>query len=232
MSLRVEGLCAGYGELMVIRDVDIVVPALSVVAVLGSNGAGKTTLLRTIAGQLEARTGSITLDGNDITRLAPTRRATAGLCLIPEGRGIFPSLTVAENIAMFVNGSHIAEATDAVAQVLPALADRLGQRAGTLSGGEQQMLALSRALITDPTTVLADELSVGLAPVIIDKIFDLVSELRARGHSLLIVEQYVDRVLDIADWVYVLHRGQVVYVGEPAAAQASGVFDRYLRGAA
>lgn len=231
--LRLEGIHAGYGRVEVLRDVDLVVPDGSVVALLGANGAGKTTLLKVAAGFLRPGRGTVTFAGRRVTQRRPYERARAGLCLLPEGRGIFPRLTVQENMAMQVGGRKVDAAIERATSSFPVLGSRLTQLAGTLSGGEQQMLSVARALVTDPKIVLADELSVGLAPVVVDEIFDVaIASLRSRGCSLLIVEQYVERVLDIADYVYLLHKGSVVFVGEPDQCVGDGLFERYLGGAA
>ena len=230
--LRVEGLRAGYEGTEVLHGIDLVVPTGSVVALLGANGAGKTTLLRTIAGLVRADSGSVTFDGASVDRLPAYARSRAGLCLIPEGRAIFRQLTVAENLAAQLRRRDAQEALATVVEAFPVLGDRLDQVAGTLSGGEQQMLALARVLCADPLIVLADELSLGLAPVVIDEIFAALRRLRADGQSMLIVEQYIDRVLELADYVYILQKGHVVFVGEPSQCEGTAVFEQYLGGAA
>jgi branched-chain amino acid transport system ATP-binding protein len=184
-------------------------------------------LLKTLAGLVRPSAGTVSFRGEDVTGWPPHRRSAAGLCLIPEGRAIFRRLTVKENLAMQVGGSGVRAAVERVTAVFPRLGERLGQVAGTLSGGEQQMLALGRALVTEPALVLADELSVGLAPVLVDEIFEAVAALRAQGRSLLIVEQYVQRALGLADYVYLLHKGRVVFVGEPSQCQESDLFAQY-----
>ncbi len=155
-------------------------------------------------------------------------RARAGLCLIPEGRGIFRRLTVRENLTMQVGRRHLNGSLEKATARFPKLGQRMDQVAGTLSGGEQQMLALARALVTDPVVVLADELSVGLAPVVVDEIFEALAVLRAEGRSLLLVEQYVERAVGIADYVYILQKGEIVFVGEPSQCASGVVFARYL----
>jgi branched-chain amino acid transport system ATP-binding protein len=230
--LRFEGIQARYGSLEVLRGIDLVVPEGKTVAMIGANGAGKTTLLRVAAGLLKPAGGRVFLNGRDITGDRAHARAGAGLCLVPDDRGIFPGLTVRENIAMFLGGRDTDRASDLAASRFPVLGDRLDQAAGTMSGGEQQILALTRAFVTRPSIVLADELSMGLAPVVVDRIFDALAELHHNGVSLLIVEQYVDRVLDIADWVYLLHKGEVVFVGRPVECRDAGLLDRYFGGAA
>jgi len=226
--LQLDGIRAGYGRTQVLHGVDLVVPEGSAVGLLGANGAGKTTLLRVAAGLMPPTAGSVRFDDEPVERLSAHDRARRGLCLIPEGRAIFRQLSVRENLAMQVGGRGVGEAIDKAATAFPVLRDRLEQQAGTLSGGQQQMLAVARALVTNPRLVLADELSVGLAPVVIDEIFEAVQALRDAGVSLLIVEQYVDRVLAVADYVYVLHKGRVVFVGEPAQCRAVDIFSRYL----
>ncbi|HVW35634.1 MAG TPA: ABC transporter ATP-binding protein [Acidimicrobiia bacterium] len=226
--LRLSGLRAGYHRTEVLHGIDLVVPPGSAVALLGANGAGKSTLLRVAAGLLPAAGGSVWFGGERIDRLPAHERSRRGLCLIPEGRAIFRALTVRQNLAMQVGGRDVGRAVEQAVAAFPILADRLSQVAGTLSGGQQQMLAVARALVTDPAVVLADELSVGLAPVVVDEIFEAVRALRAAGRSLLIVEQYVDRALAVADYVYILHKGRIAFVGEPAQCRAEDVYRRYL----
>jgi branched-chain amino acid transport system ATP-binding protein len=238
--LTLCGVAAGYHGVDVLRDVDLVVPDGASVAVLGANGAGKTSLLKVAAGVGPTlRAGAIHLDGCRIDGTPAHTRARLGLCLVPEGRGIFRKLSVRENLELFVTGGgrrRIAAAppgdVDAAlarfVDAFPTLAGFLDRRAGTLSGGQQQMLALGRALVTNAAVVLADELSVGVAPVVVDEIFAAMRRMRAEGRSLLIVEQYVDRVLAVVDYVYILHKGRVVFVGEPEQCRGSAVFDRYL----
>ena len=226
--LRLERVHAGYGRVEVLRGVDLVVPSGSTVALLGANGAGKTTLLKVAAGLVRPTAGRVVMDEQVVNEHATWRRSRQGLCLVPEGRGIFRQLSVRENLAMYVAGRDVAEAIDQAAQAFPILRDRLSQQAGTLSGGQQQMLAVARALVTGSNVILADELSVGLAPVIVDEIFQAVKTLRDQGRSLLIVEQYVDRALAVADYVYILHKGKIVFVGDPAECHNHRVFDQYM----
>jgi len=231
VELRLEQVSAGYGRVEVLRGVDLVVPQGSVVALLGANGAGKSTALKVAAGLLPARGGRVVLDGADVTKVPVHARASRGLCLIPEGRAIFRHLTVRENLEMQVGRRALNGTVERAVGTFPRLGQRMGQVSGTLSGGEQQMLAVARALVTDPALVMADELSVGLAPVVVDEILSAVESLRSHGVSLLIVEQYVERVLDIADYVYILHKGSVAFVGEPSQCRGS-VFERYVGGVA
>jgi branched-chain amino acid transport system ATP-binding protein len=226
--LRLDDLRAGYGRTEVLHGVDMVVPPGSAVALLGANGAGKSTLLRVTGGLLPARSGTISFGGDRIDETPAHERSRRGICLIPEGRAIFRQLTVRENLAMHVGGKAVERAIDRAVAAFPMLGGRLDQIAGTLSGGQQQMLAVARALVTEPQVVLADELSVGLAPVVVDEIFAAVDVLRREGRSLLLVEQYVDRALAVADYVYILHKGSVVFVGEPAQARNEDIFSQYL----
>jgi branched-chain amino acid transport system ATP-binding protein len=230
--LEITGLRAGYGRTEVLHGVDLKVPPGKAVALLGPNGAGKSTLLRCIAGLVPTRTGTIQLNGEPIERMRAFRRAKSGVCLIPEGRGIFRQLTVRENLALHAGKGDINHAIEVSTARFPVLGRRLSQAAGTLSGGEQQMLALARALVTDPAIVLADELSVGLAPVVVDEILEVLSVLEAEGRSMLIVEQYVERAIELADYVYILNKGRIVFVGEPDQCATGAVFEQYLGGAA
>jgi len=227
-ALKLDGITAGYGRTTVLRHVNLTVPTGTVVALLGANGAGKTTLLKCAAGEIQPSAGRIHLNGERVDRQTMHERARRGLCLIPEGHAIFRQLTVRENLAMFAGGKRVDDAVDHARSIFPILGERLGQEAGTLSGGQQQMLALSRALVTDASLILADELSLGLAPVVVDEIFAAVDILRAQKRSLLIVEQYVSRVLGIADYVYILHKGSVAFVGEPDQCQDQHLFEQYL----
>jgi branched-chain amino acid transport system ATP-binding protein len=228
MTLELRHVRAGYGRTEVLHDVSLVVPEGATVALLGSNGAGKTTTLKTIAGLVHPSAGDLRWNGRTLGHSAPHSRVDQGICLIPEGRGIFRNLTVAENLAMHVRGRRKADAVKTATRYFPVLGERLSQTAGTMSGGQQQMLAVARALVTQPQLLMIDELSVGLAPVVIDELFNAVATLKAEGRSLLIVEQYVHRALAIADYVYILHKGRVVFVGEPAQCEGGAVFSRYL----
>jgi branched-chain amino acid transport system ATP-binding protein len=232
MQLRFDRVSAGYGRLNVLRDVDLVVPEGSAVALLGANGAGKSTLLLSAAGQVRPTRGHVFLDNRPADRWSPSDRAKAGLCLIPEGRGIFRLLTVRENLAMQAGGRDVETAIERATAAFPILGERLSQLAGTLSGGQQQMLAVARAFVSDAPLILADELSMGLAPVIVDEILAAIEKLRSEGRSLLIVEQFAERMLPNVDYVYILHKGRIVFLGEPAQCTANTVFDRYLHGAA
>jgi branched-chain amino acid transport system ATP-binding protein len=225
--LEVDQLSVSYDRLLALDEVSLAVPQGAVVALLGANGAGKSTLLKAVAGLVPAAGGAIRLGGRTLNPDTPHDRARAGLCLIPEGRGIFPSLTVADNLAIALDDDW--QRLERVSAYFPILADRLGQLAGTLSGGEQQMLALARAVGSDPYLLMADELSLGLAPVLVRAITDALEKLHAEGHTILLVEQYVAAAVRLADFVYILHRGRVAWAGEPAELEASPVLvETYL----
>jgi branched-chain amino acid transport system ATP-binding protein len=227
-DLELRGVTAGYGRTTIIRDVSFRVARGTVTALLGPNGAGKTTTLRTLAGLIKPSSGTILLDGIDVTRKAPHRRAEAGLCLIPEGRGIFRNLTVRENLRMQVPPWRRGAAVDAAVEAFPVLGERLDQVAGSLSGGQQQMLALGRAYLSAPSVVLLDEVSMGLAPRVVDEIFDSLKRLAAAGVALLLVEQYVSRALELADRVVLLDRGHVAYTGDTATMDEAELMKTYL----
>ena len=226
--LEFRGVSAGYGSVPVLRGVDLRVPSGATVALLGANGAGKTTLLRTAAGVIRPTGGQVLFDGRRVEHEAYHLRSRRGLCLLPEGRGIFRDLTVRDNLIMFGAGLKTSEVVKIAVDAFPILEQKLNVPAGSLSGGQQQMVSVVRALLPGTTVVLADELSVGLAPVVVDEIFDVVLQLKASGRSLLIVEQYVDRVLQVADYVYILHKGRVVFVGEPEQCLHTEIFDQYV----
>ncbi len=227
-ALDIDGASAGYGTTVVLRDVSIVVPPASVVALLGPNGAGKTTLLRAASGMLPLREGTVRLGGHDVTGRPSHELAARGLCHVPEGRGVFPGLTVRQNLVLQGAAGREDEAVERAVTAFPVLGQRLSQLAGTLSGGEQQMLALSHARVSDPAVVLLDEVSMGLAPQVIDDIFAFLADLASGGAALLIVEQYVTRALQLADYVYLMSQGGVAFVGEPAELADSDVFATYL----
>ena len=228
--LQLEGVQAGYGSTTVLRDVSFQVGAGQVVALLGPNGAGKTTVLRTASGIIRPTSGIVHLDNVDVTRQAPHRRAAGGLCLIPEGRGVFKSLTVRENLRLQVPAgwSKPDEAIDRALTVFPALRDRMSTAAGHLSGGQQQMLALARAYVTEPKVILLDEVSMGLAPRVVDEMFQALSTLALTGTAMLIVEQYVTRAMAMADSVVLLNKGTITYDGPPSELDEQAVLQGYL----
>jgi branched-chain amino acid transport system ATP-binding protein len=228
-ALHLEGVTAGYGRTIAVRDVDLVVPAGKTVVLLGANGAGKSTLLKAAAGLVRPVRGSVWLHGERVDHLPEPARVDRGLCLLPDvSQAIFRQLSVRENIAMFCGGRRVDEAIEKAAAAFPVLKERLSQEAGSLSGGQQQMLSVSRAFVGDAVVILADELSLGLAPVAVDQIFEAVHRFRAEGRSLLIVEQYVGRALAIADYVYILHKGKVAFVGEPEQCEDHHIFEQYI----
>jgi branched-chain amino acid transport system ATP-binding protein len=228
--LRLDGIRAGYGQTTVLRGVSLTVPDGAVVALLGPNGAGKTTLLRVASGLLRPTAGRVVLDGDDITSTPPQRRRRLGLCHVPERGGVFADLTVAENLRLFARPGREQEAVDQAVTAFPALGSRLAQPAGTLSGGEQQMVALCRVHGEASRVVLVDEVSMGLAPKLVDTIFVFLEDLARRGVSLLVVEQYVAKALGIADYVCLLDRGRTAFTGEPAELDSAGLAAHYLAG--
>lgn len=225
--LSIEGLSVDYGLLRAIDDVDLVVPDGCLVALLGPNGAGKTTLLKTIAGLETPAAGNICLQGTDVGGFPPHERARRGVVLIPEGAGVFPTLTVADNLRIA-----LADSVEGVARVtdyFPFIGERREQLAGTLSGGEQRMLALARAVGSESRLLMADELSLGLAPVLVKTITDALQRLHEDGRTILLVEQYAAQALRIADFVYILNRGRCIWAGEPQELMASKVLvESYL----
>jgi branched-chain amino acid transport system ATP-binding protein len=225
--LTMTSVTAGYGQTTVLREVDFTVGEGELVALLGPNGAGKTTLLRTATGFIRPKGGSVAIDGRDMTGSRAFLYTRAGVCHIPEGRGIFPSLTVYDNLRI-LGGRGSSAVIDEVMEVFPGLRGRLRQTAGSLSGGEQQMVALSRAYVTKPKLVLVDEPSLGLAPIIVDQIYEALGQLTARGMSVAVVEQYVQRALDLAQTVYILNQGRIVHRGSAAEIDPGEIYERYL----
>jgi branched-chain amino acid transport system ATP-binding protein len=229
VRFELEAITAGYGDTVAVREVSLVVPEGRVIALLGPNGAGKTTLLKVASGLLGPSQGRVLVDGVDVTGAPPERLSRLGVCHVTEGRSVFPSLTVRENLRMFAarGGSESASIERAVT-AFPKLGQRLGQIAGTLSGGEQQMLALSRAYAQRAPLVMLDEVSMGLAPIIVDEIFEFFRLLVTEGTSLLLVEQYVAKALAVSDTVYVLVRGRIAFAGESAELIDGDIFAQYL----
>jgi branched-chain amino acid transport system ATP-binding protein len=227
-ALELRAVDAGYGATSVLHDVSISVPRSSVVALLGPNGAGKTTTLRVAAGLLRPSSGAVVIAGKAANRTAPFRRARLGVCLIPEGRGIFRSLTVRENLELQVPPRRKDRSFDAAIEAFPLLGQRLGQAAGSMSGGQQQMLALARAYLSGPEVVLLDEVSIGLAPVLVDQIFSSLRVLASTGVSLVLVEQYVSRALGMADVAYLMARGAIAWTGPAADLDTDAITRAYL----
>jgi branched-chain amino acid transport system ATP-binding protein len=215
--LEVVGLCAGYGDVPVLRGIDLSIPAGSITALIGANGAGKTTLLRTISGIIPADAGTIHYDGQDIVGMPPQDIVRAGLVQVPEGRRLFSEMTVLENL-LVGSSSPVArrkrdENLAMVLELFPKVGERKAQRAGTLSGGEQQMVAIARALMASPRLLLLDETSLGLAPIVVDEIFVAVRRLAAQGLTILVVEQNTALALEVADHGYVLEQGHFAIQG-------------------
>jgi branched-chain amino acid transport system ATP-binding protein len=225
-TLELRDVTAGYGELVTVRDVSMTVRAGSVTALLGANGAGKTTLLSVISGLVAARRGTVVLDGVDITGYDPHRRVRAGIRHIPERRGIFPSLTVRDNLRLHGRRGAEKDAMARAVESFPILGERMGQIAGTLSGGQQQMLAIARAYDPAARVILVDEASLGLAPVVVDEIFEFLARVQV---ALLLVEQYVTRALELADHAYILSGGSLTWSGASADLDKESVFEHYLR---
>jgi branched-chain amino acid transport system ATP-binding protein len=215
-ALELRGVHASYGRIEVLHGIDLVVPPSGVVALLGPNGAGKSTVLRVAGGRMVPTAGCVHVAGHHVNGARPAALARAGVCSIPEGRGIFPNLTVEENLQMMTyRGTSYEHITGTAFERFPRLAERRSQMAGTLSGGEQQMLAMARALTTDPSLLLLDEISMGLAPTIVAELYELVRQLASTGISILLVEQFARTALAVADIAVVLAQGKVQLVGEP-----------------
>ena len=232
--LQVENLNVYYGSIHAIKGVSFQVNEGEIVTLIGANGAGKSTTLNTIAGLLKPKTGSVTFDGKLISGMPANRIVPLGMALCPEGRRIFQHMTVRENLEMGGYSRPKSEIDDSIEQVFqrfPRLKERRKQIAGTLSGGEQQMLAMSRALMSKPKLMMLDEPSMGLAPILVDQIFDIIKELHASGTTILLVEQNARKALQIADRAYVLETGNITLSGTGAAlASSEDVKKAYLGG--
>lgn len=222
-ALRLEAVHAAYERVEVLRGIDLAVAPGQVFALLGPNGAGKSTTLRVISGRMKPLSGKVVIDGQDLTGMAPEKLARRGVCSIPEGRGVFPSLTVAENLRMwtFRGGLRRAEVEEAAYTRFPRLAERRRQLAGTLSGGEQQMLAMSRALSTRPKLLLLDEISMGLAPLVVAQLYEIVGQIAEEGFTILVVEQFASTALAVAQRAAVMVQGRIEMEGSPAEIGAA-----------
>jgi len=237
MLLEVDGLCVNYGHIEAIRDISFGVPEGTITTLIGANGAGKTTTLKTLSGLRKVRAGTVKFDGRDITSVPPYERVEMGISQSPEGRGIFPGMTVTENLDMgaYVRKDRKSTAYDQdlerVFTLFPRLAERRHQVSGTMSGGEQQMLAIGRALMARPRLVLLDEPSMGLAPKLIQQIFDIITEINQQGTTVLLVEQNAAQSLKRAHTAHILETGQIVRSGTGAElAGDAAVKAAYLGG--
>ncbi|HTU37660.1 MAG TPA: ABC transporter ATP-binding protein [Acidimicrobiales bacterium] len=228
--LEVQDLDVSYGASQALFGVSLSAPPGSVLAVLGANGAGKSTLARAVSGLVRPAAGRVRFDGRDVTGYAAHRIRKLGLTYIPEGRGIFPGLSVIDNLKMAVAQERRPDRVPAIDRAIerfPILGKRRSQRAGSLSGGEQQMLALARALAVSPKLIIADEMSLGLAPLVAESVFEGLDQARQAGITIILSEQFVHRALAMADSCVILNRGQVGWSG-PAADAGQEVIDRYL----
>ncbi|HUA96413.1 MAG TPA: ABC transporter ATP-binding protein, partial [Acidimicrobiales bacterium] len=224
-ALEAERISAAYGPYRALFDVTVTVPAGGVVALLGSNGSGKSTVARTVTGLLPCTTGKVRVSGRDVTGLSAYKIARAGVAHVPEGRGIFSSLTVEENLVLAfrqrAGRQAVAGALTRAYEAFPVLGERRRQRGGTLSGGQQRLLSLAKVLVVPPQLLVADELSLGLAPVVVDAVYEGLREINRAGTALLVVEQQVDRVLALAEQAVVLEHGSVAFAGPSAEALAA-----------
>ena len=235
-ALDIAALAVTYGRTEALHGINLHVAAGTTVCLIGANGAGKTTMMHALAGLLRPRAGTIRLDGTDITGWRPHRIAAAGMRLVPEGRKIFSDLTVEENLTMGAylvpHATEITHRRESVLQRFPRLRERLAQTAGSMSGGEQQMLAIGRALMGAPKLLLLDEPSMGLAPLFVEEIFTILADLKRDGTTILLVEQNASAALDISDQAYVLENGRIVLQGTAAEiADNPQVISAYLGGA-
>jgi branched-chain amino acid transport system ATP-binding protein len=228
-ALEILGLRAGYGRVEVLHGVDLIVPRGSVTALMGPNGAGKTTLLNVAAGFVHPTAGCVHVSGLHVNGVAPEVFARAGVCSIPEGRGTFPNLTIRENLRVFThaaNGS-LDRVEELAYAAFPRLAERRSQLAGTLSGGERQMLSMCRAFVSEPALLLLDEISMGLAPIIVSALYEKVAQLAADGIAILLVEQFATADMKVADYAAIMRQGRIERVGEPADV-ADALTEAYL----
>ena len=216
--LEAKGLTTGYDQVPIVRDVDVVFGRGAITAIIGTNGAGKSTVVKALVGVLPAWSGTVTLDGRDITKMPPHLRVREGIAYVPQGRIVFPEMTVLENLelgglTLAAERAKLAQNLARVLQMFPRLAERRTQLAGTMSGGEQQMLAIGRALMSSPRVIALDEPSLGLSPKFVEMVFATLIDLKKAGYTIVMVEQKASRALEIADWGYVMHLGRVAFQG-------------------
>jgi branched-chain amino acid transport system ATP-binding protein len=228
-AIRFEGLRAGYGRIEVLHGIDLLVPGGSVFALLGPNGAGKSTMLKTVNGRIRPMAGGVAIDGLVPSKPSPDLYAHLGVCAIPEGRGVFPNLTVRDNLRIWTYRAGVtrAEVEEQAYTRFPRLKERRRQLAGTLSGGEQQMLAISRALVGQPRVLLLDEISMGLAPIIVSQLYELVGQIAAEGVTVLLAEQFVTTALGVATRAAIVLGGRVHHEGTPSE-MADAALGAYL----
>ncbi len=231
--LQIENVSSGYSEVQILWDVSLQLERGKLTALVGSNGVGKTTLLRTLVGLLKPWKGKVTFDGRDVTRMSPHVKADEGLILVPEGRQLFTQMSVHENLEMGAFNrrakAHFAENLEKAYETFPRLKERAAQKAGTLSGGEQQMLAVARGLMAQPDVLMFDELSLGLAPVLVLSLFEVLQRLKGSGLTMLLVEQNVQMALAVSDYAYVLSQGRVEIEGPAAEVRCmDSVREAYL----
>ena len=225
--LELTDVKAAYGKIEVLHGVNLVVPERSVVALLGPNGAGKTTTIKVASGQMRPTAGHVHVAGRHVNGVSPDDLARAGVCTIPDGRGIFPNLSVTENLKMVTYGGKSASSVLSRSfDVFPKLKQRRHQLAGTMSGGEQQMLALARAVATDPALLMLDEISMGLAPLVVEELYEVIGAIAREGVSVLLVEQFAQTALGAADYAAIMVQGVIQSVGQPAdiADELSGAY--------
>jgi len=232
--LEVKDVHSYYGQIHALKGINLTVNEGEVVTLIGGNGAGKTTTLRTISGLMRPRTGSMTFEGNDLAKWEPHELVSKGIAMVPEGRGVFAKLTVEENLEMGAfhrnDTAGIKEDIEKSYELFPRLGERRTQLAGTMSGGEQQMLAVTRALMGKPRLLLMDEPSMGLAPVLVDVIFDAIEEINSQGMTVLLVEQNAHLALQVADRGYVLQTGEIVISNDAKALQKDPIVQKAYLG--
>ena len=221
--LKIENLIVNYGGIEAVKGISLEVPDGSIITLVGANGAGKSTTLRSIVGLVKARSGSITLDGEELLGQDTTDIVSKGITLVPEGRHVFPDMTVLENlkIGAYLRTDKLSDDIERVYNLFPRLKERSGQAAGTLSGGEQQMLAVGRALMSKPKIIMMDEPSLGLAPIIVQGIFDIIQQINKEGTTVLLIEQNAKMALKVADYGYVMETGRISLTGTGAELLAN-----------